>query len=265
MFQTDAIVGPDGGVIIFLILLSPAVGSFLAVLIDRLPRGEDALIARSRCRSCRNALTWRDLIPLVSFFASRGVCRHCGAPVPQWLLAMEVSALVIALVLILLWPESWPIHAMAVDLAFLWLLLALFAADLKWMRLPDLLTGALFGLVLLRSLVLPGMATGAALAGAVLGSMSFLILRWAYLRFRRREGLGLGDVKLMAGLGAFAGPLDLPLLILVAALLTLASALVLRVSGKQVNVATPFPFGAALCLSGALLWVAYATAVIVPA
>ena len=91
--------------------------------------------------------------------------------------------------------------------------------------------------------------------GALLGAGSFVILRWSYWLWRGREGLGLGDVKLMVGLGAFAGPYDLPLLILLAAFSALGVALLQRLlSPAPLAPDRPLPFGAALCAATAVLW-----------
>ncbi|WP_270725278.1 prepilin peptidase [Shimia sp. Alg240-R146] len=256
MFQTDATLIDAVTIAVLLIVLSPAVGSFLAVLVDRLPRGEDVVMARSRCRSCEETLTWGDLLPLVSFAVNRGRCRHCGTKVPPWLLAMEVAALGLAGLAVALWPHGWPVSVLVVDVVLLWLLLALLAADLRWMRLPDVLTGALLGVALLRTLLVPSGDPLQALLGSGLGVLSFAVLRRAYWRVRGREGLGLGDVKLMAGLGAFSGPLDLPLLVLIAALLALAGAGAVRLMGRSLGATTALPFGAALALAGGLLWLA---------
>jgi leader peptidase (prepilin peptidase)/N-methyltransferase len=108
-------------------------------------------------------------------------------------------------------------------LSALWLLIALAMSDAVWMRLPDGLTAAAAVLALLLAAQPAGIRLAAALWGAVLGAGSFAALRWGYFVLRGRMGLGLVDVKLMVGLGAFCGPLALP-------------------------------FGTALCFSAALLW-----------
>lgn len=256
MFQTDALIGQTTSFAILLLILAPFIGSFLAVLVDRLPRGEDIVVARSRCRSCDTVLTWRDLVPVLSFVVTRGRCRHCGAAVPLWLPAMELAALAAAGLVIAAQDGTWGAAEFGLQMLTLWLLLALLAADFLWMRLPDVLTGMLFVVAMLAA---PDFVT--AFWGAVLGVLSFAALRWGYKRVRGREGLGFGDVKLMAGLGALSGPLDLPLLVLVAALLALAGAMVQRLFGKEVGRATALPFGAALSLAGGLLWVAREVAV----
>ena len=252
--------------VLFLLLLAPALGSFLGVLVDRLPRGEDVL--RSRCRSCAHRLGLRDLLPILSFAASRGRCRHCRAVIPPWSLYLEITATGAA---VLALAAGGSLAEVLFSCLFLWLLLALAACDLIWLRLPDLLTAALALLVF----AWVGLGAGLefrlglefelALVGAGLGLGSFLALRLGYRAWRGREGLGLGDVKLMVGLGAFAGPFDLPLLVLMAALMGLtgggAAAWIKRrqrlgaaAIGSPPLGQQALPFGAALCAAAALLW-----------
>lgn len=239
--------------VLLLIVAAPFVGSFLAVLADRLPRDEDVVRAPSACRACGARLGFRDLVPLLAFLFRAGRCRHCGAAIPPWLLYMEIIATGLAILAVVAWPEA----AMAWAAAVLWwILLALIASDLGHFRLPDVLTGALLIWALALSLTGLGPVPPQALMGAVIGAGSFWVLRWVYGRVRGREGLGLGDVKLMAGLGAMVGPWDLPLMVLWAALAGLAVAAVAHLRGQATaaQADTPLPFGAALALAGGLLW-----------
>ncbi|ASP18934.1 leader peptidase PppA [Antarctobacter heliothermus] len=231
---------------LLLLLLAPAIGSFLAVLVDRLPRGEDVVARPSHCRSCGARLGWRELVPLLSYPIQRGRCRHCGTAFPGWLWLMEVAALGLAVLALLRGGSDWQVWCSA---GLLWLLLALAVCDLIWFRLPDALTAALAALCLGAAL-----AQGVfvqALAGGLLGMGSFLALRLGYKALRRREGLGLGDVKLMAGLGALTGPFDLPLLVLVAAVGALCVTFALH---RTLKGDLALPFGSALSGAGALLW-----------
>lgn len=225
-------------------------GSFLGVLIDRLPRGEDVLRQPSACRSCGARLGLRDLVPLLSYAAARGRCRHCGSAVPGWLWQVEIAALGAATLALLRGGDGWQVWTSA---ALLWLLLALAVTDLRSFRLPDALTAALAALTL--GAAWPQGLLVTALAGALIGSGGFLLLRWLYSALRHREGLGLGDVKLMAGLGALTGPVNLPFLLLVAATGALVAAL-LAARGRpgRLRGDMPLPFGTALCGAGALLW-----------
>lgn len=229
---------------VFLILVAPAVGAFLAVLVDRLPRGEDVVMARSRCRSCARAIAPWDLIPLASYVVLRGRCRACGAAIPPLLLYTELLALGAAVLAVLAGGGALQVVLSAL---WLWLLIALALSDLTWFRLPDPLTLALVPV----GMALAPDGLGAAALGAILGAGSFALLRRGYRRFRGREGLGLGDVKLMAGLGAYAGPYDLPLVVLIGALIGIGMALL---GGGGLRGTRALPFGAALCAAGALLW-----------
>lgn len=234
---------------LLVVLIGPAIGSFLAVLADRLPRGEDILSRPSACRSCARRLRPVELIPILSFLLLRGRCRGCGAAIPAWSLYCELAAGGLGVLAVLAGgPAIW-VWTTAVAL---WLLLGLTLTDLLWFRLPNPLTAALLAVALVRGAQMPGPGLWPALSGAVLGSGAFWGLRLAYLRLRGREGLGLGDVKLMAGLGALAGPFLLPHLVLFAALGTLALAWLGR-NGAALHAQTRLPFGAGLAISGAFV------------
>lgn len=238
---------------LFVLLLGPVMGSFLALLADRLPRGEDVVARRSACRACGTVLGPRDLVPILSFVLARGRCRHCGTAIPPATLYTEIAATGLGILAVIAGPGG--IATLLVALV-LWVLLALVASDLQWFRLPDVLTGALLALALVWAGIW-GAGLIPALVGAALGSGSFAALRWGYRAVRGRAGLGLGDVKLMAGLGALLGPWDLPLMVLLAALSALVvAALQARHDRRALSPTRALPFGAALAAAGAALWLA---------
>lgn len=235
-----------------LIVLSPAVGSFLAVLIDRLPRDEDVVTKRSFCRGCNTRLRPVQMIPLISFVTQRGKCSVCDQVIPAWMFYVELLALCAAILAII--AGGNPANIILSSL-FLWLLIGLAGTDLIWFRLPDVLTALLATVAFGLALVPGGIGLYYASLGAVFGAGSFALLRTGYFWLRGREGLGLGDVKLMIGLGAFAGPFDLPLLILLGAVTGLVIAVIRSMrdpSALQADGA--IPFGTALCVAAALLW-----------
>lgn len=222
-------------------------GSFLATLVMRWPAG-GRLSGRSRCDSCGEALSAGELVPLMSWALSRGRCRRCGAPIPTVHPAMELAAALIGIVALLVNPSP----AGLAGALFGWILLALLALDLWHLWLPDRLTLPLLAL---------GLAFGSGppadrLIGAVIGGGGFLLLALAYRRLRGRDGLGLGDAKLMAGLGAWLSPPLIAPLILLSALVGLALALVRARRDGSRSVAEPVPFGACLSAAAFPLWLA---------
>lgn len=234
--------------ILLLLLSAPAVGSFLGVLADRLPRGEGIVRARSTCRGCGATLAVRDLVPVLSFAMSRGRCRRCEAIIPAWFLYLELAAIGMAIWAIILAQDPWQAWLIAI---FFWLLITLISTDLTRFCLPDPLTGTLFMVAVALSLTTGNPDVGQALLGAVIGMGAFWSLRIGYQYLRGVQGLGLGDVKLMAGLGAALGPYDLPLMLLAAAL---GGLIVAAISGR-LAARRALPFGAALAAATGLIWV----------
>ncbi|MAQ86211.1 MAG: hypothetical protein CMH12_23945 [Maritimibacter sp.] len=237
----------DWPVALFVLLAGPAVGSFLGVVVDRVADGR-SLWSRSACEACGARLGPLDLVPILS--SLRGRCRHCGAEIPGHLLRLEIAALAVSAIAVALATGPATMLELA---AFLWCLVGLFYADLLHFRLPNVLTAALFVAGLALAAVTPGRSVPEALATAAAGVLVFWLLRIGYRRLRGREGLGLGDVKMMAGLGAGLGPEALPLAVLAAAVLALLVAVVEGWRrGAGLNPQARVPFGAWLS-GGAVL------------
>lgn len=228
------------------LIAAPFVGSFLAVLIRRLPAGRDIVWSRSACETCGANIQARDLIPLWSHLRLRGRCRQCAAPIAPQHWRVELAAVGIA---------SWaalidPAPLLWLDCAFGWTLLALAWIDWEHMVLPDALTLPLLPAGLAASLWLePGLATDHALAAAI-GYAALRLIAMLYRRFRGREGLGQGDAKLLAAIGAWTGLETLPWVLLGAALAGLAAALLMRLRGQEVQASTAIPFGPCLAFAG---------------
>ncbi|WP_135507067.1 prepilin peptidase [Roseovarius aestuariivivens] len=238
---------------LLLIVISPAIGSFLGVLADRLPRQEDIVRRPSACRSCGRRLGFFDLVPILSFVLAQGRCRSCGAAIPPWLIYAEILATGLAVIAVILGQQLADTWLTAL---FLWLLLTLVITDLLWFRLPDALTLPLIATALALSLITGQPPLTDALLGALIGSGVFIILRVGYRVIRRREGLGLGDIKLMAGLGAAIGSWNLPAMLLTASLAALAVAAAGRLRSRNaLRASRPLPFGAALAAATAMQWV----------
>ena len=232
------------------LLTAPFVGSFLGVLIERLPVGEPVGWARSRCRSCGVTLAARDLVPFVSFALTRGRCRLCGAPIGWFAPAIEAAAVGVALWAVAVVPAAWLWPTLGLG----WALLTLAVIDARHLILPDVLTLPLISAgLLVIALALPD-GLGASLIGATVGFAAPMAVRGLYGRLRGREGLGLGDVKLLAAAGAWLGWQGLPWVVLIAAVAALVSVLGVAAIRRRLDSAAPIPFGPFLCLAFWLVW-----------
>ncbi len=242
------------------LVASPFVGSTLGVLIRRLPRHEPVVLARSACESCGRRLRALELVPVLSFIALRGRCRRCGAAIARRHLAVELAAVVLAALAIADAGARGDTIGIWGSCVFGWTLLALAWIDIDWLTLPDVLT---------LPLLLAGLGWGwmedpdtlvQRALGAALGYTLFRAISLGYRALRGREGLGEGDAKLLAACAAWLGaPLLAPLLLL-AALLGVAAAAGLRLTGSRVTARTRLPFGPCLALAAWLLrlWVGWA-------
>jgi leader peptidase (prepilin peptidase)/N-methyltransferase len=233
------------------LLAAPFVGSFLGVLIIRLPGDAPIAMARSACAHCGTRLGPLDLVPLVSFLVLRGRCRHCGQRIGLFHPAVELAALGVAAMAVLADSDSSRVWA---DCVLGWTLLALAWIDWTEFLLPDVLTLPLTvaGLILTWAWD-PDALTDHCLA-AVLAYLSFRGIAAAYRRLRGRDGLGGGDAKLIAAAGAWCGVAMLPLLVLGSAVIGLLAALGLALAGRSVTSTTRIPFGPCIALAFWLVW-----------
>ena len=223
------------------------VGSFLNVCIYRVPRGESIVWPASRCTDCGRNLAWYENVPVVSWLLLRGRCRTCGAAISSMYPLVElVTAVLFAASAALYGPSG----LLAVRLAFGCALIVLFAIDLRLRVLPNVIT-------------LPGIAVGLAaswflppgwlssLIGAAAGAGILFAIAEAYCRVRGQDGLGMGDVKMLAMVGAFLG---WPLMILTLVFASFAGSIVgvtLIASGRG-SMQAALPFGTFLAV-GALV------------
>ncbi len=231
-------------------VLAPFVGSFLGVLALRLPERRPVLLARSQCEHCKATLGAVDLVPLASWLLLRGRCGHCGRPIGAFPPAMELSAL-----LVVLWAASVTSGDVFIASCFLgWILLALAVIDWRVFLLPDALTLPLAILGLVAAWVLDRAGLTDHLIGGAAGFLVPMALALAYRRWRGREGLGVGDAKLLGALGLWVTWQGLPAVVLYAAIAGLAASLVQSLRGQELSATTRIPLGAYLALGGWLVW-----------
>ncbi len=178
-----------------------AVGSFFNVVIHRLPRRQSLMRPRSRCPRCGTTLRWFHNIPVISWLLLRGRCGQCRAPISARYPLIEIVTAVLAVLVVATTPPGWQL---ASRLIFTGALVVLFAIDLEHQLLPNAVTlpGICVGLLL--SLFMPP-GVWSALLGAIVGAGVLYAIAGAYYLVRRVEGLGMGDVKMLAMVGAFLG------------------------------------------------------------
>jgi leader peptidase (prepilin peptidase)/N-methyltransferase len=250
------------------------VGSFLNVVIHRLPRmmeaqwraecaaieGREApeaapfnlVTPASRCPSCGTAIRAWQNIPLVSWLALRGRCAACRAPISARYPAVELAAGVVAA--LLAWRYGFS-AALPLAAAYAWALLALTFIDLDTQLLPDDITLPLLWLGLIANAFGVFTDLRSAVLGAAAGYLVLWTVYWAFRILAKKEGMGYGDFKLLAAIGAWAGWQALPVAILVAAGLgAVIGSIALWLSRKGAD--TRIPFGPYLALGGivALVW-----------
>jgi leader peptidase (prepilin peptidase)/N-methyltransferase len=235
---------------LWLLVVAPFAGSFLGVLVARLPAGKPVLIARSACDRCERPLAVRDLVPVISWMVNRARCRHCGGAIGLFHPAVELGALLIAAWAVAVLP-GWIAWAGAV---FGWGLLVLAWTDARRFVLPDVITLPL-GLAGLATawLIDPASVVDHAI-GATAGFASFAVFAAVYRAARGRDGLGFGDVKFIAALGAWVGWQGLPTLLLYAVITAVALVLAEAAFRRSLRLRRKLPFGPHLCLAGWLVW-----------
>lgn len=268
---------------IFITLLGVLLGSFLNVVIYRLPKMMEhgfieeihffvqeqginltlssppketplinLLFPHSFCPSCQHTLSWWQNIPLVSYLLLKARCFYCGVQIPsRYFLIEALTGLVLlacAYQFGITWQACW---AMVFSLA----LIVLTFIDIDNQLLPDSITLPLTWLGLILSIFGIFVSANTAIIGACIGYLSLWSIYWVFKLITKKEGMGYGDFKLSAALGAWLGWPLLPNVLLIAALSGTVIAILLRIF-KKLEPGSPIPFGPFLALSGwiNLIW-----------
>jgi len=239
------------GAAALLFVLGLLVGSFLNVCIYRLPRRESLNWPGSHCTSCDRPLSWYENIPLVSWLVLRGRCRTCHTPIsPVYPIVEALTGLVFL--------TAFELYALtpllAARLLFACAMIVLFVIDLQHRILPNVITvtGVPIGFAL--SLFLPP-GWKESLIGLVLGGGVLWVIGEAYYRLRGIDGLGMGDVKMLAMIGAFLG-WRLTLVTLIFASFTGALVGVALLTSGRGGMKAALPFGTFLAVGAVVAAVA---------
>lgn len=240
---------PQPFLMVYAFVVGSVVGSFLNVIIHRVPRRMSIVSPGSACPSCSAAIRWYDNIPLVSWVVLRGRCRQCAAPISVRYPLVELVAGVIGAATVMRYGVGLPGLEAAV---FAWVSLALALIDLEHQILPDVMTypSILFGLV---CAWFGGLASfPAAVLGAVVGAGVPILVIVIYKLVRGIEGMGWGDVKYLAAIGAVVGLHGCLWVLVIAATLGALVGVTMIVAGRG-TARTALPFGTFLALA-VILW-----------
>jgi len=268
-FRLMVTVWPAWG-LVFVGLVGACVGSFLNVVIWRLPNGQSVWKPDSRCPSCLTPLRWRDNLPVIGWLLVRRRCARCWSPVSGRYPLVEVMTAALAVVLVRIDGYS---GATLAHFVFVAALVAITFIDLDHFIIPDVISysGIVLGVIFTQVIepvpsglgtAMPGWLGGAvrwvlerraAFGGILLGGGSLYLIALGYWWARRQEGMGGGDVKMLAMIGAFLGWQSIPFTILVASVLGVVIGIGAMIAERG-SLQHRIPFGPFLAF-GALAWI----------
>nr|BAL54340.1 prepilin peptidase / N-methyltransferase [uncultured Aquificae bacterium] len=231
-----------------LFVLGCVLGSFYNVLIYRLPRGTSIVKPPSHCPVCGSKIRWYHNIPVISYLVLRGRCRSCSASISIRYPLVELSSGLLAILSYIKWGFSFESFVMFV---FFSLLLVLSLIDWDTFLLPDSLNlgGLAFGLI--TSLFRTDFSLLDSLAGALAGAVPFFLIYVFYVKVRKMEGLGFGDVKLMAFIGSVTGIWGVLYAVFLGSVFGLLYALPIIFKNRNLSFAVPYgPFLSLGCFVG---------------
>lgn len=204
----------------------------------------------SHCPQCKQALGALENIPVVSWLVLRGRCKHCGAPISAQYPLVELLTAICSALIVWKFGVTWQ---SAAGLLFTWSLIALAGIDVRTQLLPDQITLPLLWIGLLIALTSLTVDAPEAILGAAIGYLSLWSVYWGFKLLTGKEGMGYGDFKLLAALGAWMGPWALfPIILLSSLIGAIVGSILLAVQGR--DRATPIPFGPFLAVAG---WVQF--------
>ena len=241
----------------FAFLFGAVVGSFLNVCIFRLPKHESVVFPPSHCFNCDYIIRWYDNIPIVSYLLLGGKCRSCKTRIsPQYPLVELLNGLLT----LFLFLKFGPSLTFLIFFLFCSALVVITFIDLEHQIIPDVISLPGIGVGFLVSFFLPWLGWRNSLAGIVIGGGSLLLVAYGYHFLTKKEGMGGGDIKLLAMMGAFLGWMAVPFIIFTASLVGSVIGITLMVVQKK-DSKLAIPFGPFLA-SAAVLYIFYGKSII---
>ena len=230
--------------------MGTCLGSFANVSIYRLPKNKQIVSGRSFCPKCKKKIKWYDNLPLISFIILNRKCRNCNKVIPARYFIVEFIT-GIAFLLIYLNFENLNTIIFLSILSLI--LIIIFFIDLENFIIPDTLNFSIMGLALFKNF-LPNFNTSLiheinqSIIGGMVGYISIWLIIYLYKTFKKIDGMGFGDAKLMAGIGLLFGWQSIPFVLFVSSILGLIF-VVPSLIKKQKNMRTEIPFGPFIILA----------------
>ena len=229
--------------LIFVIILGGLWGSFGNVCIYRLPKGKGVVSGRSFCPNCKKLITWKDNIPIISFLFLNGKCRSCRKKISPQYLIVELITIIYFLGIYYLFGIS------LTTLFFLILglsLIIIFFIDLKHYIIPNVLTFSLMIIGFIKSFdpnlnpIFPNYINS--LIGGIFGYLIIWSIIYFYKQIRKKEGMGLGDAKLLSAIGFWFGWISIPFVIFLSSIIALLSVIPSLLKNSK-SMSSQIPFG----------------------
>ena len=237
--------------------LGACLGSFANVCIYRLPKNKQIVSGRSFCPKCKKKINWYDNLPLISFIFLNRKCRNCNKVISARYFVVELVTGIAFLLIYLNFKNSITIIFLSI---LVLIFIMIFFIDLENFIIPDTLNFSIMGLALLKNF-LPNFNTSLiheinqSIVGGMVGYISIWLIIYLYKTFKKIDGMGLGDAKLMAGIGFLFGWQSIPFVLFVSSILGLIF-VVPSLIKKQKNMRTEIPFGPFIILA-CLIYFAY--------
>ena len=241
---------------IFVLVLGALWGSFANVCIYRLPLEKGVVSGRSFCPKCNNLITWKDNIPVISFLFLKGKCRNCNKKISSQYLLVEIISILLFIIIYHLYGISFTTLLLIVlGLSFL----IIFFIDFKHYIIPNLLTFSMMSLGFVKSFLpnlhpmFPNYLNS--LIGGIFGYGIIWSIIFFYKQIRKKEGMGLGDAKLLSAIGFWFGWFSIPFVIFLSSIIALLSVTPSLIK-KSKKFSSPIPFGPYIIL-GTLIYLIF--------